>query len=534
MPRKETPSYVVDVPLTLSGADERRLEGVFTAAARLNNVLLKDGLAIVDAIRSDPLWGLARELPARSADQRKARGEAFKAVRRAHGFRDYDFQALAIEHKNAAGFAARIGTHVAQKLGTKVFRALERYLLKLGGRPRFKGRVRPLHSIEGKNNTAALRWDADERMLVLNKAWGLRAAELRLDKDEWLWSALQGEVKYCRLLWRNVGGHRRYYAQLVFDGLAPVKASVLARLAEPGSTGGIDIGPSNIAWVSGTDAGLFKFCAEVDAPRKLIKRLQRRVDRQRRANNPGNFDERGRALRGKKWVASARQRRTEVKLQGVQAKTAEQRANAHGRDINNLLSKARTFRHDGVSVKALQKNYGRSIGARAPGRFMSELARKAERAGGASKSVNVRQLKTSQYDHSTGDFVKKTLSERWHTFGDGRGRCQRDVYSAFLALHAAETADDAGGKGTVAWSYDREQLQTAWVALEPALKAKGLFVQDIPNESESTQGPLKGASIPRPRVACQLRNRKAPGLSRVPGAHARGVVRVEKLLKPAV
>lgn len=469
MARKPKPSHVVELPLAPDPADRRRLLGLFTAGARLNNVLLQEGLAKVDALRADPAWAEARLLP---RDQRQARQDAFRAVRRAHGFSEYEFQARAVHHKNAAGFSDRLGSHLAQKLGSKVFAALEQYLFGKRGRPRFKGERRPLHSLEGKNNAAALRWDREALFLVVSSDWGIPVKDLKLAKDEWRWSALQGEVKYCRVLWRAVGTERRYYVQLVMDGPPPKKASVLTRLAPSGTQAGMDIGPSNLAWVTPTDAGLMRFCAEVEQPQKRIRQAQRQLDRQRRANNPDNYDAQGRAKRGRSWVASARQRVTEARLRALQARTARQRANAHGRDINLLLERARHFRHDGVSVKSLQRNYGRSIGARAPGHFMSELQRKAESAGGNSSSVNVRHLKTSQYDHSTGLYTKKSLSERWHVFGDGRGACQRDVYSAFLALHATQTADE---DGVLTWAHDRALLERAWQALEPALRAKGLF-----------------------------------------------------------
>jgi hypothetical protein len=400
------------------------------------------------------------------------RGDFFKAVRAAHGFTEFDFQARAIAHKNAAGFTGRLGSHVTQKLGSKVFGALEQYLFGKRGRPRFKGVKRPLHSLEGKNNAAALRWDAEAMFLVLDAGWGIPVRELNLARDEWLWGALQGTVKYCRVLWRSVGGQRRHYAQLVMDGPPPKKASVLTRLAPADARAGLDLGPSNVAWATATDAGVMPFCPDVVLPAKHVRQLQRQLDRQRRANNPMNFDAQGRALRGKRWVSSKRQAGVENQLRDLQARTARQRANAHGRDINRLLERARHFRHDGVSVKSLQRNYGRSIGARAPGRFMSELQRKAESAGGNSSSVNVRQLKTSQFDHSSGENVRKSLSERWHVFADGRGSCQRDVYSAFLALHAVQTVD---ADGVVQWAHDRALLQAAWCALEPALRAKGLF-----------------------------------------------------------
>ncbi len=488
------------------------------AASRLLNPLLQDGRYIIAAMRLDPAWKTACLMPKSTKEQRHARSVAFQNVRRTHGFTEYDFHARATRHKNDAGFNDRIGAHIAQKLGTRAFSALEDWLVGTRGMPRFKGVQRPLHSIEGKDNNAALRWDATEYMLVMNKSWAIPVKNLRLHTDEWLWSALKGNVKYCRLLRRHGSNKVRYYVQLIMDGHAPMKASVLGRLAEQGTLGGLDIGPSNIAWCTENDADVIRFCADVDSPNKLIKRLRRQIDRQRRANNPNNFDEKGRAKRGRTWVKSGRQRQAESHLRSTQTHTAERRANAHGRDINQFLAKARKWRHDGVSVQSLQRNYGRSVAARAPGRFMSELKSKAERAGGGSFEVNVRQLKTSQFDHSTGAFIKKTLSERWHVFGDGRGRVQRDVYSAFLALHAVEKVD---ADGVIAWSHDCTRLEAAWVILEPALRAKKLF-KEMDDENTSAR-----ASIARRAGSCESTSSKVKALSPLPDRPARGAARVE-------
>jgi putative transposase len=274
MPRKTTPSFVVELPLDTTLSDETQLnKKVFEAAKRLNNVLLKEGINIVQAIRNDPAWAAARKLPNADKEQRIVRGQAFQAVRKAHQFTDFDFQAMAITHKNAAGFTGRLGSHTTQKLGTKVFKALERYLLGLSGQPRFKGVKRPLHSIEGKNNAADLRWNEDDGCVYLTASWAIKAVLPDLRKDEWLWSALQNPVKYCRIVRRFVGDKNRFSLQLVMEGLTPMKASVLSRLSANDSKAGIDIGPSNIAWVTETDAGLFKFCADVETPQKLLRVL---------------------------------------------------------------------------------------------------------------------------------------------------------------------------------------------------------------------------------------------------------------------
>ena len=525
MQSKKTPSFVVELPLSTTLADESRLnKGVFEAAKRLNNTLLQEGLKRVELVRNDPAWAIARKLPKNDKEQKILRIQAFSAVRSLHKFSDYDFQELAVKHKNAAGFTGRIGANTTQKIGTKVFKALERYLLGTSGKPRFKGIKRPLHSIEGKNNTADIRWNEDDGCVYLNSSWAIKAVMPDLRKDEWLWSALRSPVKYCRIVRRFVDNKNRFALQLVLEGLAPIKASVLARLAETTEQAGIDIGPSNIAWVTNSDAGMFKFCADVEAPQKLLRVLQRKADRQNRANNPDNFNEKGQAKRGVKWIKSKSQKTTEKKLKSIHATLAEKRVNSHGRDINNLMGKARTFLHDGVSVKSLQKNYGRSVLARSPGRFMSELKRKAERADGQSITIDVRQLKTSQYDHSNKEFRKKTLSERWHKFADGRGRVQRDIYSAFLALHVVRTTD---ADGVLTESHNPELLEAKWIALEPTLVSKGLFIK---NESLNTQGALSalGESIPPLHVAYQLPKCKEENISSLRDPRVRGAVHAKK------
>ncbi len=105
---------------------------------------------------------------------------------------------------------------------------------------------------------------------------------------------------------------------------------------------------------------------------------------------------------------------------------------------------------------------------------MSELKRKAERACGDTIAVNVRQLKTSQYDHSTQTYTKKSLRVRVHIFGDGRGKVDRDIYSAFLAKNAVRSTARVDGNVVERWSHDPEVLEVAWQILAPSLREKQL------------------------------------------------------------
>ncbi|MBC8742029.1 transposase [Paraburkholderia sp. UCT31] len=463
---KEKPSFVVDLLLSPSQSDERRLADRFLCGTRIYNPVLADGLAIVEALRADPRWGAARRMK-----KGAARNEAFSAVRTAHGFTDFSFTGLAIRHKNAAGFSSRIGAHETQAIGTRVFKALEQYVFGKRGRPRFKGLRRPLHSLEGKNHKGMLRWKAENQALQVEHGWQIPVQLPNLQKDEWLAAALQFKTKYCRIVWRNIKGERRWFLQLVQDGRTPIKASVAKRLAPENSVGGLDIGPSKIAWCTAVEAGNERFADEVERPHAAIRVLRRKLDRQRRASNPDNYHEDGRVKKGRRtWKKSPAMRATERQLAEMLRYEAAVRKNAHGALINFLLGRARIWKDDGVSPLALQRRFGRSIAVRAPGLFMDMLERKAERAGGQRDIIDVYRLKTSQYDHSTDTFTKKKLSERWHVFGDGRGRAQRDIYSAFLA------------RNTEGITYQPSMLEKAWRELASPLLVAGWYETKLQRE----------------------------------------------------
>lgn len=456
--RRSTPSFIVELPLRTHKQDERWLDDRLLCGARLSNVLLQDGLDIVEAMRKDPGWQAAKKI--KDLEQRKI---AYKDLRLNRQFYSSHFDKLVAEHARAAGFYGRIGTHEMQAIAKRVFHSLSKWVLGKGGRPRFKGRNRALHSLEGKNNAGMLQWRRDEQVLQMEKGWGIPAIVPNLKKNEWLADALQAETKYCRIVWRRLNGVKRWYVQLVQEGLVPLKARLLEKLAPEGSEGGLDLGPGSLAWCTEMEAGLEKLCPEIDRPEQEIRILQRQLDRQRRYANPDNFKADGTVRKGKKaWTISNQQGRVETKLANLQRKEAATRKRSHGELLNFLLTKARCWKDDGVSPKSLQKTYGKSVGKRAPGMLMSELKRKAERASGKRSVIDIRNLKTSQYDHTTDRFAKKKLSERWHWFGDGRGKAQRDVYSAFLALHCE------GRK------HNPVMLETAWQALEPALSVAGL------------------------------------------------------------
>ena len=100
--RESTPSFVLELPLVVHGAEVRQLASIFEAGKRRANVMIQHGRDLMIALRSDPGWTAARAMPKATARQRAARGAAFQAVRARHQFSEYAFHVVVKDHRNAA------------------------------------------------------------------------------------------------------------------------------------------------------------------------------------------------------------------------------------------------------------------------------------------------------------------------------------------------------------------------------------------------------------------------------------------------
>jgi len=123
---------------------------------------------------------------------------------------------------------------------------------------------------------------------------------------------------------RQVRGQNLFYVQLINEGKPFQKPKHQMREGVVG----LDIGTSTVAIVGNEHAELKPFCDELANKDREIRRLQRKMERQRRANHPDNFepnfvDAKGRKKKGtvktgaKRWKHSktylkTRQRKAEI------------------------------------------------------------------------------------------------------------------------------------------------------------------------------------------------------------------------------
>ena len=430
MARTSSPSFIVDLPLRTSAADERDLAIRLDAARNLENAVLGECLRILDLMRESKDWQAARKLPKASTERR----DAFKAVIARFDFRSSMADRFAIACKNGCWIGDHMSANETQKAALRAFQSVAQYGFGKRGRPHFK-RFNAVNSVEGKTNKAGIRW---KRKAGLVEWSGLSMPAIIAPRDPWLAEALKAETKYCRLVRRDVRGRSRWFIQLIQAGLSPRRHKT-----RPGVVG-LDLGPSTIAAVSERDAILERFCPTVEQPWREMRRIERAMDRSRRATNPDNFNANGTIRKGSKtWNRSVRYQRLATKRRERERRLRAERKIQHGTLVSRVLAQGTTVKTEQLSYRSFQKCFGRSVKVRGCGELVATLRRRAKEAGGGVIEFSTRTTRLSQFDHTTGQYVKKPLSLRTHALGDGSGTVQRDLYSAFLArfVGASERLD---------------------------------------------------------------------------------------------
>ncbi len=443
-PRRKTPTFLLELPLEVEAGQASRLRAHLEVARLFYNAVLSEGCKRLRQMRGDLAWQAARAIPRSKPQERRA---AFSALREQYRFSEAGLHAYA-KAARVSFLAEHLDAVLAQTLATRAYQALNRVCIGKAKRVRFKSGGRGLDSIENKRNDTGLRFvvqnpeEGHHGFLI----WRDDHLPARIDwNDAVVKYGLDHRVKYARLIRRPTSSPRahgadcqgyRYFVQLALEGVPYHKPK------HPVGTDtiGLDLGPSTIASVPREgEARLEQFCEELVPDEQAIGRLQRQMDRQRRAANPDHYDEKGRIKKGGKhklvWKTSKGYQASRRRKATRERKLAAHRKSLHGRKVHELVAVGNTVVTEKISYKGWQKRYGRSVGLRAPGMFIELLRRTVASTGGTLHEIPTRSTKLSQYCHGCGQWSKKPLSQRLHQCGCGLGPVQRDLYAAFLAAY---------------------------------------------------------------------------------------------------
>ncbi len=444
MKKNKTPTFLLELPLTVDSGQAKRLRAHFEAARQLYNALLAEALGRLKRMRADPRWQAARALP---RSQKRERGAAFSQLRQEYGFSEYALHAFA-KDANCVWLADHIDSMMAQTLATRAYQAANRVCLGKAKKVRFRSKGRGLDSVENKWEKSGLRFalqppeEGNQGWLI----WGKDRLPAIIDwHDPVVKYGLDHRIKYARLVRRKASSPKaqgadaqgyRYHVQLILEGTPYKKPK-----HTPGhDVIGLDLGPSTLAIVPREgEARLVPLCEKLRPDDRKKRRLERKLDRQRRANNPQNYDEKGRVKKhGKRhltWKNSKGYLATRQRLARQEHKLAAHRKSLHGRLVYEIVRVGNVIHIEKVSYQGWQKRFGKSVGLRAPGMLIDHLRRTVASTGGILTEFPTRTTKLSQYCHGCKEYVKKPLSQRWHECACGIGPVQRDLYSAWLAAY---------------------------------------------------------------------------------------------------
>ncbi|MBE3102578.1 MAG: transposase [Firmicutes bacterium] len=344
-------------------------------------------------------------------------------------------------------FKDNIDAFTAQKIATRVWKAMVDLLFGKGDTVHFK-KYGELDSVEGKSNKTGIRYK-DEVL-----SWNGLKIPVKIDYNNTYENrALEDEICYCRIKRKFVRGRYKYYLQITFKGVPPLKINKAGEIKKKIGIGtvGIDIGTQSIAIASDTEVSLLELADKVQNIENQKRVLQRYMDRSKRANSPENFQTDGTVKKGRLiWKYSNRYKKARFKLRDTYRKQADMRYYQHQMMSNYIISLGDKIYVEDMNFKALQKRskkveknedgkfkkrkrFGKSLGNKAPAKLLTILDNKLKYFGRELIKVNTREVKASQYNHLNGQYNKKKLSQRWNDL-DGI-KVQRDLYSAYLIQH---------------------------------------------------------------------------------------------------
>lgn len=464
MARKTTPSYVLTLKLDTNDRDSSILEKRFEICRKLYNSILGIGLKRFNALSELKVYRkLRKELteinksyykdenstkPKLNDKLRKEKYKELTALLGEHGINEYSLiNEMTPMYKP---FNKNIDNKTAQALASRAWKALEKLIYSNAERVNFI-RYDELQSVEGKWNASGIIYR--DGLIKWN---GLKMPAIIKSNDTYAQKAIQDKIKYCRIVRKLIRGKYKYYVQLVMEGFPPVKVNKetgeIKRNIGIGNVG-IDIGTRTIAISSQYDVKLLELCPEVEniEHKKLI--LSRKLDRQRRSNNPQNFNKDGTIKRGIKlnWDKSKKYIKTQNKLRDIQRKQAAIRKQSHEKLANYIISLGDRVLVETMQFAGLQKRskkttvnkngkfnkkkrFGKSLANKAPAMLIEIINRKLKYDGMEILKINTQKVKASQYNHFTDECNKKELRDRWNNDIE----IQRDMYSAFLIMNVNE------------------------------------------------------------------------------------------------
>ena len=254
------------------------------------------------------------------------------------------------------------------------------------------------------------------------------------------------KIKYVQIKQVKIRGKIRYQLLIYLEG-TPIQKFKLGK-----GTIGCDNGISTFAYASDNEVKLIDLVPEIILRlEENIRRLNRKLDRKKRNNNPHCFDEKGRFIKGSRIkVRSKNYLKLITRLQKVYRKMYILREELQNKLCNTLLKQADVIKVEKLDIEKLKvrykdirinpktnrpysnKRYGRSVLRGAPSMLINRLKLKCAMKQATFIEINPKDTKPSQYNHILDKNINKSLDLRIYYLSSEYPNIQRDMYSSIL------------------------------------------------------------------------------------------------------
>ena len=456
--RAQTSSYVVSVKLKLTESVENRLEKTFRVTSSAYNEALSFGLRRLEDLKQNSRYQELLELRKNNNHQVKEYDKELLKIRKMYHLTEFGLSAhLGQQRKKPNSPYQQLNSGELQVIAGQAYKVLEKvifYKIKPSN-IRFRSKYDLNVSYRNRVDTTGTRIIPSDRKgfayrLYIHKSTTFVDIPTKAFNNYQQMSLLKSEkIKYVQIIRKTIRGKHVYILQIVCQGFP------MTKIKRGDGTMGIDPGISTVAYVSKKSLALVDLVPkDVDRKEKLMKYLDRAIERCRRVNNPNCYNSNGTIKKGAKFKhPSNRQVRLQVRRIKSYRSLSEERKKIQGQLVNHLVSQASLIKIEDLNVKGLQrrskeirinpktnrpfskKRFGKSVFRAAPSSFRQLLQTRARQLGVDIEIINPKNLKPSQYNHLTKTFEKKTLSTRLYDLSDKWTSVQRDLYSAFLIGH---------------------------------------------------------------------------------------------------
>jgi len=373
----QTPSYVVSTKVQLPESIAKRLEKSFRISNSAYNEALSFGLKRFEALKQNSHYqellearrlarkGIAKlkkaEKTAKGLTQQvKCYDKILFELRKAYGLTKFELQKyLGNQRRQPGSPYQQIAACEIQVIATQAYQTLEKvlfYQIK-PHKVRFRSKFDLDVSYRNRVNTEATRLVPSDKKgiayrLYINKASTFVDIPVKAFNKYQQMSLLRCEkIKYVQIIRKTIRGKKVYYLQIVCQGFPPSKVTKGEGVV------GIDPGISTVAFASSSEVALVDLVPKnITRKEKLLKELDRQIERSRRVNNPECYKENGTIKKGARFKRpSNRQVRLRNRRRKAYRSLSEERKQLQGQLVNRIVSQVSIIRVEELNVKGLQK-----------------------------------------------------------------------------------------------------------------------------------------------------------------------------------